>query len=99
MVGRVVDRRRPDLAQPEAPRDRHVARESLPVALVRRPVDLARLPGRLVRIAPAEQEAALLEAPVEAGSKIEDHRHPLDGERVVRLEHGDRVARRTRRDP
>ena len=66
VVGRVVDRRRPDLAQPEVARDRHEAREPRSGRLVHRPVDRAGLARRLVRVAPAEQQPALLEPPVQA---------------------------------
>src|SRR5436305_1936175 len=83
MIGREVDRRGPDLAQPEPPRHRHKAGESLAHRLVHRPVDLARFSGPVIRIAPSEQQPALLQPPVQPGADVEDHRL-VDGERDVR---------------
>ena len=68
------------------------------IALGHRPVDLAGLAGPVVRVAPAEEQAALLEAPVQPGADVEDHRLALDGERLVRLEDRDRVAHGAGRD-
>ena len=59
----------------------------------------AGLARRLVRIAPAEQQPALLEPPVQPRADVEHHRHPLDVEGRVWLEDRDRVARGAGRDP
>ena len=67
--------------------------------LVHRPVDRARLAGPVVRVAPAEEQPALLEPPVQPGADVEDHRLALDGEGLVRLEDRDGVADRPGRDP
>ncbi len=98
MVGRVVDRRGPDLAQAEVAGDRHVAGQALAIALVRRPVDLARHARLLVRVAPPEEQAALFESPVQSGGQVEDHRHALDVEGVMGFGDGDGVAGRAGRD-
>ena len=98
VIGRVVDGRRPDLAQGQVARRRDEAGQPRPHLLVERPVDRERLARDLRRVAPAEQQAALLETPVEPLADVEDHRHRLDREGRVRLEDGDRVAGRPDRD-
>ena len=98
MVGRVVDRGAPHAAHAEVAGQRHEPRQALAPAFECRPVDRACLAGLLVGVAPAEQEPALLEPPVQPGADVEHHRHALDGEGLVSLEHRDRVARRAGRD-
>ena len=92
VVGRVIDRGRPHLAQAEIGGDRDERRKARLRPLQGRPVDRPRLAGRIVGVAPAEQESALLEAPVEAAPDVEHHRRPLEVEGGMRLGHGDRVA-------
>ena len=99
MVGRVVDRGAPHAADAEVARQRHEPRQPLTPAFEGCPVDGACLAGLLVGVAPAEEESALLEPPVQPGADVEHHRHALDREGLVRLEHRDRMACRAGRDP
>src|SRR6185503_17368457 len=98
VVGRVVDRGSPDLAQSEMAGQWHEISKPRPITVIRAPVDLAGLPGFFVRIAPAEEQPALLESPVQPGPDVEHHRHTVDVERLVWFQHADRVPPRADRD-
>ena len=99
MVGRVIDRGAPYAADAEVSGQRHEPRQPFAPAFEGGPVDGACLAGLLVGVAPAEQEPTLLEPPVQPRADVEHHRHALDGEGLVGLEHRDRMACRAGRDP
>jgi len=99
VIGREVDRGRPDLADAEAGRRRDEAGQTRTHRLVHRPVDGAGLARSIVGIAPAEEQPALLEPPIQTRADVEHHRLALDGERLGRLKHGHRVPNRAGGDP
>ena len=99
MVRRVVDRAAPRLADAESLRDRHELVQAAFHASQVRPVDLARRPGRLLRVGHPPEQSALLQPPVDAGAHVEDHRLAFDVERRMRLGHDHLMARAAREDP
>ena len=78
VVGRVVDRPAPRLADAEALRHRHERVEAALHPPQVRPVDLPRRPGRLLRVRHAPEQAALLQTPVDARRR---RRRPSAGAR------------------
>ena len=80
MVVRVVDGRRPGATQAESTYRRKQVFDARPCLLVVGAVEVARVPGRFVRVAhPPQHTAELAGAPIDPVGDVEDHRQFVDG--------------------
>src|SRR3984893_5978112 len=89
MVGRVIDGSAPCLAQFQPIGHREEPGEAATHGVQIVPIDRVRRTRCFVGIAHAEEQATVLEAPVESATQVECHRLSIDVERGVGFGYGD----------